>query len=361
MEYFIYMTNDCNLNCHYCSVLVDAAKAGIPTRPNYSNNELVELIDKTQNSENDSEATVYFFGGEPSLEYESIIKLINDIKKHLNNYALKFILHTNGLLLHKMPCNLLNQLTAILCSINYEKIPKYNLSNSYFSVIVNNVISTKKRKNLNMLGRMTITEKTSLYTELLQFAHFFDYIYWQIENTANFKNFKQFYATYTYELRLTFDYWLQYLGKGILLKYIPFMSAMRFLLWHDKPDTAFSCGYGAKMIYLQTDGSCYACSDSDKREMHSIGNISDGVNLPKPNLAKLRCSRCRYRQLCLGRCGRMHKEFSKKQVSRYCALNKFMFNLFILHEDKLENIVETYPFLESELKAYPLDFTEFTP
>ncbi|MFV0350306.1 MAG: radical SAM protein [Halodesulfovibrio sp.] len=361
MEYFVYMTNDCNLNCEYCSVLIDRTQNSIPLRPGDSNAELIHLIDQTQIIQNDSYVTVYFFGGEPSLEYHASIRMMRDMQRELNKYSLKFILHTNGLLLHKIPDELLEQLSAIVCSINYEKIPNHSLANSYFSQVLDNVILIKKRTNITIIGRMTITEKTSLYTELLQFSHFFDYIYWQIENTPNFIDYRNFYETYTYEMRITFSYWMQYLQNGILLKYVPFMAATRFLLFHDRPKTTFSCGYGSGMVYVQTDGACYACSDSIENGIHYIGSVTKGVNLPKPSLMAYRCAKCGFRPLCLGRCGRMHKEFTKKQISRYCALNKSMFKLFMSNKECLEFIIAAHPLLSDKFMESALDLTELTP
>jgi len=361
MEYFVYMTNDCNLHCEYCSVLLDSAKHGIPLRPNYSDDKLINLIAKIQKVQNDSKVSIYLFGGEPSLEYMASLRLVNAVNDSLPQYSLQFILHTNGLLLNKIPSELLDQLTAIICSINYEKIPHYMFAESYFAKVLNNIILTKKRKAIVTIGRLTITEKTSLYTEVLQCAHFFDYIYWQIENKSEFNNYKNFYNTYTYEINITFMYWLRYLQNGILLKYVPFMAAMRFLLFKDRSDTEFSCGYGAGMIYIQTDGTCYACSDSVECGDHYIGDVNEGVTLLRPSLLDLRCVNCSYRFLCMGRCGRMHKEFTKKQVSRYCALNKYMYRLFIENKASLEDTITRYPSLVDELKKKDLDLTEFTP
>ena len=36
MEYFVYMTNDCNLMCEYCSVLLDCEKNKLPIKPTLS-------------------------------------------------------------------------------------------------------------------------------------------------------------------------------------------------------------------------------------------------------------------------------------------------------------------------------------
>ena len=48
MEYFIYMTNDCNLHCQYCSVLLDCKKANLPITPTYSSVALASFIEKVQ-------------------------------------------------------------------------------------------------------------------------------------------------------------------------------------------------------------------------------------------------------------------------------------------------------------------------
>lgn len=117
------------------------------------------------------------------MEYPAIRELVQDLKRTLPDMlSLKFILHTNGILLNQIPTELLDELTLIMFSINYEKIPKYNLANSYFSTIIDNAIATKQRRDIPMIARLTITEQTSLYTEILQVSNFFDLVYWQIEN-----------------------------------------------------------------------------------------------------------------------------------------------------------------------------------
>ena len=123
MEYFIYMTNDCNLNCKYCSVLLDCEKNNLPIKPTYSYESLMAFIKNTQTQTNDNEVSIYFFGGEPSLEYDDITLLINTAKKELARYDLKFVLHTNGLRLDVLPDSILNEPSLIMFSINYEKIP----------------------------------------------------------------------------------------------------------------------------------------------------------------------------------------------------------------------------------------------
>lgn len=362
MEYFVYMTNDCNLHCQYCSVLLDCKTANLPIKPVYSNSKLASFIKQVQKENDETEANIYFFGGEPTMEYSNIEKLVCDLKQELpESITLKFVLHTNGLLLDRIPSNLLENLSLILFSINYEKIPKYNLGDGYFSTVIQNTMITKQKRNIPIIARLTITEKTSLYTEILQIANYFDLVYWQIENCIKFNDYNTFYKTYTFEIEQTFDYWFKYLQNGFLIKLVPFMAVLKFMFFPDRPDDIFSCGYSRSMIYIQTDGNCYACSDNVESGVHNIGNIQSGVKLKKLSLKDLRCLKCKYKRLCMGRCGRMHIEFSDKHISEYCQMNQFMFDLFINNKSELSGILKKYSMLENELKSWLLEYTEFTP
>ena len=362
MEYFTYLTNDCNLHCQYCSVLIDCRKNNLPIRPIYAFEDYLTFIEKTQNATNDDEINIYFFGGEPSLEYDlalQFVELAN--KKFKGKYKMCFILHTNGLLLGEMPIQLRDKLSLIMFSINYEKVPKYNLAGSYFQTIIDSTVSIKLNKNIPIIARLTITEDTSLYTEIMQINHFFDLVYWQIENRDTFKNFDAFYKTYTYEVNLLYGIWLKYFESGTLLKFVPFMAVVKFMFFHDRSDNMFSCGYGRGMIYIQTNGNCYACSDNIEDGKHYIGTLETGIKLENYTLDKFRCKGCQYRPLCMGRCGRMHVEFNDKHISEYCRLNQFMFELFISDKKRIGKALDNYEYYKKELSAPLLEYTEFTP
>lgn len=361
MEYFVYMTNDCNLMCEYCSVLLDCEKSKLPIRPTYNVEDLINFIKRTQVQTSDKEISIYFFGGEPSLEYDDIEAFINIAKEQLSDYSLKFVLHTNGLLLDVLPEYILNELSLIMFSINYEKIPHHILYPSYFSTIIDNALAIKSRRAIPIIARLTVTEKTSLFTELLQVSNFFDYVYWQIENCSEFNNATIFKNTYIYEMQRTFEYWIDYLEQGIMLKYIPFMAVLKFMFFHDRDDNEFSCGYSRGMVYVQTDGKCYACSDNVEGNAHYMGDISNGITLTYHKLNEFKCKDCIYRSLCMGRCGRMHIEFSKEHISDYCQMNQAMFKLFLNNKKRFEKIIIQNPSLRKEMEHWILEYTEFTP
>jgi len=362
MEYFTYLTNDCNLYCQYCSVLIDCQKNNLPIKPTYTLEDYLSFIEKTQCKKNDNEIIVYFFGGEPSLEYDFAYKLSKSIINKFNHkYKTYFILHTNGLLLGEMPTQLRNVLSLIILSINYEIIPKYNLGGSYFQTIIDNTVGIKLKKNIPIIARLTITETTSIYTEIMQISHFFDLIYWQIENCFSFKDFDSFFKSYTYEISLLYKIWLKYFESGTMLRFVPFMAVLKFMFFHDRSDNMFSCGYSQGMVYIQTNGNCYACSDNVEDGKHYIGTLKTGIKIGDYTLDRFRCNECGYRRLCMGRCGRMHIEFENKHISEYCKLNQFMFELFISDKKRLGMALGNYGYYKKELSGYLLEYTEFTP
>lgn len=361
MEYFVYITNECNLNCKYCSVLLDYKTNNLPTSPSYSLWQLRDFISATQNKYDDKEAFIYFFGGEPTLDYDYIAEFMDFFGNCIGDVAVKYVLHTNGLLLQKLPQRVAGSLSAIMHSINFEVIPRHHLQNSYFSKMIQAVHSLRRASRAIAIGRLTITENTSLYTGVMQLAHFYDLLYWQIINCDKFDDYKSFCRTYIYEVELLFNYWLDYFKQGTFINLVPFVAIVKFMLNHDRDDGKFSCGYGESMVYIQTDGSCYACSDSVASQIHCIGDIHRGVTLSQPSLFDLKCGNCGYRRLCMGRCGRMHKEYSSQHVSEYCALNRYTFNLFLKAEPEIIKAYQKYPPFQQYLNNPALNYTEYTP
>lgn len=360
MEYYIFATNDCNLNCRYCSVLLRMEEAGMPQNPEYSLDNLNKFIDTMQKKYSDKVADIVFFGGEPTLNYSFIERVITSQKNLPERpYEFHYMLHTNGLLLQKIPDNILKSLNSIMLSINYDKVPHNQLNSGYFKTIVDSIHYVRKASNISIVARLTITEDTSLYSEIALLNPFFDAIYWQLENKKAFTNFDTFYSSYRYELELVFSMWLSYLRKGILIRLIPFMASIYFLP-HRKLPTSFCCGYNCSMVYIQTDGHCYTCAEDMTSNQNLIGKIDGDVNFSNFGLSDTVCYTCKYVHMCMGRCGRMHKEFSQNHVQEYCKLNRILFDLIIAHYDEIKNYCNQYGIVIT-LDDPIYHYTEYTP
>lgn len=361
MEYYIFVTNDCNLNCKYCSILLNKENSKMPKEPVYSITELNKFIALNQERLSDNNADIIFFGGEPTLNYNLIKEIISSQKSIQNKpYKLHYMLHTNGILLKNIPDYVLHNLDSIMLSINYDNVPHSNLNNGYFKQIIDSVHHIKKMKRIPIVARLTITEQTSLYSEIALFNPFFDAVYWQIENNYSFQNFNKLYSNYKFELELVFNIWLSYLKRGILLRFIPFIAATYFNSAQQSSSDSFCCGYNKSMIYIQTNGQCYTCAEDMTTNNNLIGTIETGFKFDEFSLQDIRCKACEYLNMCKGRCGRMHKEFSTEHITEYCKLNSILFNMIKIHYKEIliackENNIE----INLEDPIY--HFTEYTP
>lgn len=360
MEYYIFVSNDCNLNCSYCSIIVDAQKFNLPLEPAYSFETLWQFIKKNQRKFQNAEANIVFFGGEPTLNYSYIINCIRYVQNQIKDFKVYYMLHTNGLLLKEIPEYVLENLSAIMLSVNYLQIPTYNLHQGYFHTLTEGILYIKKRNaQIPIIGRLTITEKSSLFNLVMQLHTFFDYIYWQIENCYAFSDFDCFYASYKYELNLLMHIWHQYLRKGILLKLIPFISTVTFINEHKIPDS-FCCGYNNSMIYIQTNGKCYTCAEDFTTNRNLIGDITTEIHFDSFSLLDTKCHDCKYLHICMGRCGRMHKEFTSKHIEEYCKLNQLQFEYFMENiEDINQSAAQNN--VEINIKNKLFSYTEYTP
>lgn len=359
MEYYIYITNDCNMNCAYCSVLFDTQRYGVPLTPQYTYQDLEHFITKTQTELNDETADIYFFGGEPTVACGSIRDLIAAMDGP-HNYTVNFIMHTNGLLIPQMPQQIIERIDVALLSYNYELFFQNEQLTPYFGQMTAAIERFRSTKKFPIIGRITVSPKTSLFTESCLICNFVDYVYWQIDNCAELLEYAAYQKQYKYEITLLFKYWMECLNKGIFLRFVPFMSAIKNQIIEPELPSKFYCGYGHSMIYVQTNGKCYACCDNVSTNSHLIGDIFTGINFPEIDLAQTVCGSCPYIKLCGGRCGRMHKDFNAERVSQFCELNKYMFNLTQTAMPEIRALIEKYPEYWDKFMDPMIAYTEYT-
>lgn len=359
MEYYIYITNDCNMNCQYCSVLFDTQIKKIPLTPNYSFLDLKIFIVKTQKQLKEKVADIYFFGGEPTLNYTIIEQLIYELESIEDN-EVNFIMHTNGLLIPNSPPDVLKKLKLMLLSFNYELMFENNLLTPYFVKMINTIEHVRLLHSIPIIGRITVSPMTSLFTEACIISNFVDYVYWQIDNNITELKFEAYSRHYKYEIQMLLKYWITCMEKGIFIRFVPFISAVRNIINEPEVPQNFYCGYGKSMIYIQTDGTCYACCDNVCEKSHYIGSIYDGIQFAHNEIKNTMCKDCSYVKLCGGRCGRMHKDFSYSHAQKYCELNKYMFDLIISEIDTITDLLNKHSDFNQKIFDPMLSYTEYT-
>ncbi len=359
MEYYIYITNDCNMGCSYCSVLFDTKKYGVPISPSYSFEALKQFIDRTQLELKEEVADLYLFGGEPTMDYYKISELL-EIMDQPCNYKVNYILHTNALKVKQAPSYILKKLSLTVLSVNYELLYNDSKLTNYFDIISKAVKHIKSINPAPIIGRFTISGKTSLYTESCLLVNVFDYIYWQLDNCEKFANGNVYIDDYKKDIDRLFEFWMSFMQVGVFLNFIPIVTAISRYINNTPIPKEYYCGYGNSMIYVQTNGKCYACCDSVDSELHAIGNIFDGVKMPQINITESICGKCNYIKICGGRCGRMHKEFSIDHINEYCSMNIHMFNLVAENLPKIKSLIKKYPEYMDKINDPIFAYTEYT-
>ena len=360
MEYYIFVTNNCNLDCKYCSGISITKNTYTSECPTYSLEELKKFVLMCEGKYNSDTIDFVFYGGEPTLNYKYLTDFIDFFGDLINGKKISYILHTNGLLLDKIPLEVLRNLKLILVSINFDKISSQGLNNTYFSKIIDNLKIIKRQHPVKTLARLTITENTSLYSNVIQVSHFFDYVHWQLVNCQQFEDYNSYFENYKYELSLLFDYWLSYFKKGFILNYIPFMTLIRLSLSNEEVNN-FLCGFNSFSIYIQTDGRCFMCPEEMNNPEFEIGNVNIGIKFKNYSLDSIRCSSCEFFKTCFGRCGRMHEKFKDNHITEYCNLNKELFKIYMNNKYEILNLVNRQPNLLELLYDKNFMHTECIP
>lgn len=338
MEYYIFLTYNCNLRCSYCSSsrILSSSKGSVLSIDHM--NQVIDYIYKNSNGGNNS---VVFFGGEPLIEYQ----LIETFIKKTSSLILSYILYTNGLLLDNVPQYMLRSLNSIIVSVDGDKDSheKHRGAGSY-DKIINNLKLIKLRKDSFLIGRITAEEETNIYKSVRNIINYVDAIYWQIVNKNEFNNPKKFINNYKNNLNELFELWLFYFKKGKIINIIPFQAIISSLLFNYGNDgLSFRCRAGSSLQVIDIEGNIYWCDEYIGDKKGIIGN----VNGSKPIMIYeshqevfADCTNCDISSVCLGRCKKCLKEYPVDVIRVYCSLTRHLVEIILDHFDEIKMIVD---------------------
>ena len=190
MYFHLILTDHCNLCCRYCraKAFEDLEESGseraliidedLPPELDFDLNLLYEFLKK------DPAATLTFYGGEPLLRADLIERIVRE------SPVQRFMVQTNGLLLDRLPSEILNRFTTILVSLDgRESLTDANRGMGVYGRVMRNIQKIRANGYTGeLIARMTITETTDIVDAVRYLASNPDYsfssIHWQID--ANF-------------------------------------------------------------------------------------------------------------------------------------------------------------------------------
>jgi uncharacterized protein len=304
MHYHIILTELCNSQCRYCykkSMQEFDNQLEKKFKFDFSAPESLEInIKKLKRFLlKDPEPVLIFYGGEPLLEIDKIIRIMDEIH-------IPFRMQTNGKNLDKLPVKYLNRITRILISIDGDKErTDYNKGDGTYDKIIQN-ISLIQRNGYKgeIIARMTISEFPDVYEQVKNLIKAgFTSIHWQIDAgfykfDYDYEKFKKFSEEYNKSISKLINFWITQIEKGIRL--YPFIGIADSLLNNEK--TLLRCGAGHSGYTITTDGKIVACPIMNCIKDFEAGDLNSNPKELKKFSISGKCTTCSYFDLCGGRC-----------------------------------------------------------
>lgn len=312
MNYHLILTDNCNLCCSYCrgknsgweeDIAVDGdLDLSLPVDLDLDLDILYRFLEK------DADPGLIFYGGEPLLAPHRIREIMDHAPVN------RFILHTNGTLLHTLEPGLINRFDTILVSIDGpESLNDRNRGRGTYRQIIQNLRWVRSHGYQGeTIARMTVTEETEITEAVCDLADNeafpFESIHWQID--ANFwpdgddrGGFERWVASsYNPGIRSLADIWVsRMVENGKVCRWYPFLDTMEDLL--RGKSSLLRCGCGHANYSIMTDGSIAPCPIMVGMRRYYVGHVSQTA---PSELMKIpiegSCTRCGLFSFCGGRC-----------------------------------------------------------
>jgi len=271
---FINLTNNCNFNCSYCYEKNNTRYNQITLQ---SSNKIVNFLIKNKEKllkiKNKKYIRIHFFGGEPTLNFKSLLNIYNSLYKDLDYY---FSIITNGYrisnILKNIDNNSRNHIQISYDGIESQQEKRINKNDIFSYKKVRNNIIILLNENYNVSIKSVITPDNFKYLS----SNYLD-----IKNIFNSCNKNGSYFP-------TIDYYISYDDNHIndlkteLIKISKFeleelkKNNKPFLHWFNKNNNQY-CSAGKNVFGIDTNLDivpCEGCFNLNTKE-HVICNLID--------------------------------------------------------------------------------------
>lgn len=275
----------------------------VPSDISYTLRELEMFIRR------DTDPCLIFYGGEPLLSIATIQSVMETFSG-----ACRYLIHTNGTLLDRVPEDMLRRFETIIVSIDgREATHDHNRGRGTYQTIVDNC---DRIRGMNIpaqiIGRMTVTEETDIYRDVTHLAFetdgLFSSVHWQLD-----ANFSADYSPESYHAWVTDSYipglfrlmdrWVTHMEEtGEVLRWYPFIDTMQDALngvW----SSALRCGSGFANYSITQGGMVIPCPCMQGMTDYYCGDIrKDSPDTLRTVAHDGRCADCDLFDFCGGRC-----------------------------------------------------------
>lgn len=288
----VNVTDNCNLRCPYCFTAHNTRRSSLEVLKQTAN----FLINEVQRTQSQSPISIAFFGGEPMLEFENLIKpfvLWCSEQGFIEKYNLGFSITTNGTLLNEDKIRFLYKYGINpLLSIDGNKFtqddqrPTQNGQSSFDLIYPNIPILLKYFPNITFRSTLEPRNADKMFENYLfareqGFKHYFTAINvygdWKIEDIQKA-------ARSLAAMLKIMEEDIKYNGKCCQID--PIIKELKSTFFKRKEISKVSltrCGLGTVSMGVACDGSIKGCQehntyiDNDK-DFFYIGNVFTGID-----------------------------------------------------------------------------------
>jgi len=313
--YFVLSTGECNLRCSYCGGSFPRDRVGREIE--YDPSDLNGLL------AGDGDATVAFYGGEPLMNAAFVEDVMDTV------HAKRFVIQTNGLLMHRLRKRYWMGMGAVLLSLDgREEVTDYYRGRGVYAQAI------KAGRDLKAIGykgdliaRMAVSECSDIFKEVVHLSSLklFDHIHWQIDAgwSDSWTNFDDW-AERSYKpgiLRLV-DFWVSALSHGEVVGLVPFLGILKRLR-EGGPNPP--CGSGSESYSVLPNGRVIACPIAYDAPWADVGKL-ENIRKPLPRIGVYgECLDCKLFPICGGRCLYFNREgfWGSDGFRKVCEITKF--------------------------------------
>ncbi len=276
MEFIIFLTERCNLDCAYCGE--GRARTNLQKDVSYDAAVLIDFLRQAPN------VALHLYGGEPLLN----IPLLQEILTHVESDNVT--MQTNGLLLDRLPETVWDKIH--LLSVSLDGPPA--TTDGFRGVgtqerVLGQVAEMRRRGFPNEIhARMTVSPGVDIHDSVRYFTErcpiAFDAVHWQLnvlfatddawhEDRDEVKRW--FREEYNPGISALMEYWYAHMEQhGAVLRLVPFVTMMDTML-NNMPVANVRCGAGWQTWSIGTNGDIYPCPVMSSYPEFRLGNIAD--------------------------------------------------------------------------------------
>lgn len=346
MDYYISVSNSCNLSCTFCFLHQQKKERTKET----SVNDVINFINK-QSHLNSESNNIVFYGGEPLLSQKKILEFIN----YLPSNIFKFSMYTNGMLLNQIEDEILCNLSYLILSIDGDE-EKNDIfrGKGTLKKVLNNLSQIGPNFKGETVARLTVTQETNIYSSLIPIINHFDHFFWQHESSESLNGVESFQKKHSDDLERLTLFWIDNIKNGKVINLIPFQSIVSSLFFGEKVES-FRCGCGKSYIFIDYDGKCYTCDELVDYDQFYIGNVFNGVNFSGEDPYKKTipyCRSCESFNICGGRCIAAYIKYSEEKFLFYCNLTKQLINTIEKYKNNIINEITRNSYSKEDFHTY---------